>query len=61
MIVLAKILGISAPLSAATAVYFIFKFLDKKASGAATRAIAAWIVGSKYEENRFKDSYHTFI
>jgi hypothetical protein len=50
MIVLAKILGISAPLSAATAVYFIFKFLDKKASGAATRAIAAWIVGSKYEE-----------
>jgi hypothetical protein len=50
MIVLAKILGISAPLSAAIAVYFIFKFLDKKASGAATRTIAAWIGGSKYED-----------
>lgn len=50
MIVLARILGISASLSAAMAVYLIFKFLDKKASGAATRAIASWIAGSKYEE-----------
>jgi hypothetical protein len=48
MIVLARILGISASLSAAMAVYLIFKFLDKKASAAATRAIAAWVAGSSH-------------
>ncbi len=45
---LIKILGLSAPLAAALVIYGLFRFLDRKASSAANRAIVAWMKGEKY-------------
>ena len=45
-----RILGLSAPFAAAAAVYYLFRFLDRKASGAAKKTFAAWIKGERYAE-----------
>jgi hypothetical protein len=45
---IAQLMGFGAWLGAAVSVYFLFRFLDRKASAAATRTIAAWMKGESY-------------
>jgi hypothetical protein len=45
---LAKILGLGAPVAAAGAIYWLFSFLDKKASDEANQAVASWMKGESY-------------
>jgi hypothetical protein len=47
---IAQLLGFGAPIAAALAIYALFKFLDKKASGAAKEAISAWMKGEEYKQ-----------
>ena len=54
MVVLLRLLGLSVPLTAAMATYGLFKFLDKKASAAANRAIILWIKGGNHEQLDFR-------
>jgi hypothetical protein len=46
----AQYIGLRAPFAAALLVYCLFKFLDRKASGAAKEAITAWIKGERYKQ-----------
>jgi hypothetical protein len=39
----------TAPVVAASPIYALFKFLDKKASQAANRAVTAWLKGERYK------------
>src|SRR5215475_13724177 len=47
---IARYIGFGAPFVAASLIYALFKFLDKKASGAANRTITAWIKGEHYKQ-----------
>jgi len=47
---IAQHLHLTAPLVAASPIYGLFKFLDRKASQAANRAVTAWIKGERYKQ-----------
>jgi len=51
---IAQYVGLGAPFVAAALMYTLFKFLDKKASGPANRAITAWIKGDRYKQLELK-------
>jgi hypothetical protein len=42
-------LGFGAPLLYALAVYYFFRYLDKRASAKAKRAVASWCEGNRYQ------------
>jgi hypothetical protein len=47
---IAQLFGLGAPFLAAGLIYALFKFLDKKASGAANRVMTAWLKGERYKQ-----------
>jgi hypothetical protein len=47
---LVQLLGLSVPFTAGVAIYTLFKFLDRKASVAANRAIVAWMQRENYKQ-----------
>jgi hypothetical protein len=47
---LAKLLGLGPPVVAAGAIYWLFSFLDRKASDEANQAVASWMKGERYNQ-----------
>lgn len=45
---LAKLLGLGPPMIAAGAIYWLFSFLDKKASDELNQALTSWMKGANY-------------
>jgi hypothetical protein len=46
----AKLLGLGAPVAAAGAIYWLFSFLDKKASDEANNVLSSWMRGESYKK-----------